>query len=137
MVYLFNNISASFKTEIWFIHHHHLIILSYHQHRYPWPSLATPLYRSSLSVGPDSYTLYLHRAAVCRFKLVTLLLLGHVKGSIGVHHISLSLLLQQCPACLVHLTWIVFVMGGRWPYSGCFVGCCLQDLFNIACNILV
>ena len=26
---------------------------------------------------------------------------------------SLSLLLQQCPACLVRLTWIVFVMGGR------------------------
>ena len=35
-----------------------------------------------------------------------------------------SLLLQQCPACLVHLTWIVFVMGGRWPYSSCLVGCC-------------
>ena len=33
-----------------------------------------------------------------------------------------SLLLQQCPACLVRLTWIVFVMGGRWPYSCCFVG---------------
>ena len=27
---------------------------------------------------------------------------------------------------------IVFVMGGRWPYSCWFVGCCLQDLFNIA-----
>ena len=27
---------------------------------------------------------------------------------------SSSLLLQQCPACLVRLTWIVFVMvGGR------------------------
>ena len=30
---------------------------------------------------------------------------------------SLSLLLQQCPVCLVRLTWIVFVMGG-----GCIVG---------------
>ena len=30
-----------------------------------------------------------------------------------------------------------FVMGGRWPYSCCFVGCCLQDLFNIARYILV
>ena len=30
-----------------------------------------------------------------------------------------SLLLQPCPACLVRLTWIVFVMGGRWPYSWC------------------
>ena len=48
-----------------------------------------------------------------------------------------SLLLQQCPTCLVRLTVIVFVMGGRWLYSCCFVGCCLQDLFNTACSILV
>ena len=60
---------------------------------------------------------------------------------VGVHWstslMSSSLLLQQCPACLVRLTWIVFVMGGRWPYSWCFVGCCLQGLFNIARSILV
>ena len=60
---------------------------------------------------------------------------------VGVHRstslMSSSLLLQQCPACLVCLTWIVFVMGGRWPYSWCFVGCCRQDLFNIARSILV
>ena len=47
---------------------------------------------------------------------------------VGVHKstslMSLSLLLQQCPACLVRLTWIVFVIGGRWPYSWCLVGCC-------------
>ena len=45
----------------------------------------------------------------------------------GVHWstslISSSLLLQQCPACLVRLTCIVFVAGGRWPYSWCLVGC--------------
>ena len=60
---------------------------------------------------------------------------------VGVHKstslMSLSLLLQQCPACLVHLTWIVFVIGGRWPYSWCLVGCCCQDLFKIAHSILV
>ena len=59
----------------------------------------------------------------------------------GVHRsislLSSSLLLQQCLASLVRLTWIVFVMGGRWPYSWCLVGCCRQDLFNIARNILV
>ena len=59
----------------------------------------------------------------------------------GVHRstslMSLFLLLQQCPAYLVRLTWIVFVMGGRWPYSWCLAGCCVQDLFNIARNILV
>ena len=55
---------------------------------------------------------------------------------VGVHRstslMSSSLLLQQCPACLVRLTWVVFVMGGRWPYSWCLMGCCRQDLFNIA-----
>ena len=60
---------------------------------------------------------------------------------VGVHRstslMSSPLLLQQCPACLVHLTCIVFVMGGKWPYSWCLVGCCRQDLFNIALNILV
>ena len=50
---------------------------------------------------------------------------------------SLSPLLQQCPACLVRLTLIVFVMGGWWPYNCCFVACCLQDLFKIARSILV
>ena len=43
----------------------------------------------------------------------------------GVHRstslMSSSLLLQQCPACLVHLTWIAFVMGSRWPYSWCLL----------------
>ena len=43
---------------------------------------------------------------------------------VGVHRstslMSSSLLLQQCPACLVRLTWIVFVMGGKGPYSWCF-----------------
>ena len=66
---------------------------------------------------------------------------GFVRPYVGVHRstslMSSFLLLQQCPACLVRLTWIVFVMGGRWPYSWCFVGCCAQDLFNIARNILV
>ena len=44
----------------------------------------------------------------------------------GVHWstslMSSSLLLRQCPACLVRLIWIVFVMGGRWPYSWCLCG---------------
>ena len=55
---------------------------------------------------------------------------------VGVHRstslMSLSMLLQQYLACLVHLTWIVFVMGGRWPYSWCFVGCCIRT-----CSILL
>ena len=59
----------------------------------------------------------------------------------GVHRstslMRSSLLLQQCPACLVHLILIVFAMGSRWPCSCCLMGCCPQDLFNIARSILV
>ena len=53
---------------------------------------------------------------------------------VGVHRstslMSSSLLLQQCPACLVRRTCIVFVMGGKCPYSWSLVGCCRQDLFK-------
>ena len=60
---------------------------------------------------------------------------------VGVHQstslMSSSLLLQQCPACLARLTWIVFVIGGRWPYSWCLVGCSRQDLFKNAFFFLI
>ena len=55
---------------------------------------------------------------------------------VGVHRsislMSSSLLLQQCPACVVRLTWIVFVMGGRWSYSRCLVHYCSQHSCVIA-----
>ena len=58
----------------------------------------------------------------------------------GVHWntslMNSSLLLQQCPACLDCLTWIVFVMGGRWPYSWCLVGCCRLELFMLLAAFL-
>ena len=47
-----------------------------------------------------------------------------------------SLLLQQCSACFVRLIWMVFEIGGWWLYSCCFVGCCFQDVINIARSIL-
>ena len=54
----------------------------------------------------------------------------------GVHK-STSLmssfqLLKQCTARLVRLILIVFGIGGKWLYSCCFVGCCLQD-----CSVLL
>ena len=58
----------------------------------------------------------------------------------GVHRsaslMSSSLLLQQCPACLVCLTCLVFVMGGKWSYSWCLVGCwtCSILLETFLCN---
>ena len=55
---------------------------------------------------------------------------------VGVHRstslMSSSLLLQQCPACLVRLTCIV--MGDRCPYSWCPVGCCSIMLSKFLCN---
>ena len=59
----------------------------------------------------------------------------------GVHWrkslMSLSLLLQLCSACLVHLFWIILEMKSKWLHSCCFVRCCFQDLFNIARSIHV
>ena len=105
--------------------------MSCRQHGYPWPSLATSSYCSSPLAGLQGYIPYLHIAGRPAF----------ARPYAGVHRstslMSSSLLLQQCPACLVHLAWIVFVMGGRWPYSWCFVGCCRLDLFKIARSILV
>ena len=67
-----------------------IIILSCHQHGYPWPSLATLPYRLSLLGGP-------HIDAVYRFQLVALLLLGHVRGSMNVHH----LWARPCFSCII------------------------------------
>ena len=57
---------------------------------------------------------------------------------VGVHWsislMSSSLLLQQCPACLVRLTWIVLLMGGKWPYSWCFL---FIIFMNTECSISV
>ena len=64
-----------------------IIIMSCRHHRYPWPSLATSPYRSSPLAGLQGYIPYPHIAAICMFELVVLLLLGHMWGSIGVHHL--------------------------------------------------
>ena len=63
----------------WQGHHHH-------HHHHPWPSLTTSPYRSLPLAGLQGYT-YPHIAAVCMFLLVILLLLGHMWGSIVVHHL--------------------------------------------------
>ena len=98
--------------------------------------LATFPYRSSPLAGLQGYIPYPHVASICMFLRVVLLLFGHMWGSIGVHHLWARLCFS-ISVLHVRLTWIVFVMVGRWPYSWCFVGSCLRDLFNIARSILV
>ena len=62
---------------------------------------------------------------------------GHVEAHRRTSLLSLSLLLQQCPKCLVYLIWMVWEIGGKWLYICCYVNYCFQDLFSITCSILV
>ena len=62
-----------------------IIIMSCWWHGYPWPSLATPPYRSFPQAGLPDNIPYPHIAAECMFVLVVLLLHGHVWGSIRVN----------------------------------------------------
>ena len=55
-----------------------ITIMSYHQHGYPWPSVTTSPYHSSPLAGLQGCIPYPHRAAVCMFMLVILLLLSHI-----------------------------------------------------------
>ena len=57
--------------------------MSRYQHGYPWASLTAPPSRPLLSAGPQCYIPYQYRVAVCRFELVVLPLLVHVKRSTG------------------------------------------------------
>ena len=99
-----------------------------------WISLALSRHSSLLSIVPGkSSRLYPVSAQSC----CILLLAGRptfARPCEGVHGsnslMSSSLLHQQCPTFLFHLTLIVFVTGGRWPYSFCFVGCCRQDMIT-------
>ena len=110
----------------------------FHYHVVPWARISLTLSRHfSLSffvsgkssephlVSPTSCWMYV-RAGRPAF----------ARACVGVHRstslMSSSLLLQQCPACLIRLTWIVFVMRGSWPYSWCLVGC-----FDRTCSILL
>ena len=122
---------------IYIYHHHH------HHH-------VMPLARISLTLSCHFSLLYITSGRslglhpVSSHSCCMYVLSGHpafARLFVGVHRstsiMKSSLLLQQCPACLVCLTWIVFMMGGRWPYSWCLVGCCRPDLFNIYIYICI
>ena len=116
----------------------YIYIMSCRSHRYPWPSLATSPFRSSPLAGSSGLHPVSSHSCCMYVRAGRPVLPGQMWGSRwSTSLMSSSLLLQPCSACLVRLTWIVFVMGDRWPYSWCLVGCCRQDLFNIARSILV
>ena len=103
------------------------IIMSCYQHGYFWPSLSPPLpivhcfwqiLRATSSIGTEMLYVGLSWTSC---------LCSSMWRGPQEYIMSLSLLLQQRPACLVHLILIVFMTGGRWLYSRCFVRCCLQD----------
>ena len=121
-------------ANIWCHHHHHIVLaarISLTLSRHSSLSFIA-LGRSSGQHPVSSHSCWMYvRAGRPAF----------ARPCVGIHKstslMSSSLLLQQCPACLVRLTWIDFVIGGRWPYSWCLVGCRCQDLLRIARSILV
>ena len=134
ILYTFTYTHTHIYIYIYIYHHHHVVLvarISLTLSRHFSLSFIT-LGRSSGQHPVSSHSCWMNvRAGRPAF----------ARPCVGVHKstslMSSSLLLQQCPACLVRLTWIVFVTGGRWPYSWCLVGCCRQDLFKIARSILV
>ena len=120
-----------------FNHHHH------HHHVVPQARISLTLSRyfslSFIASGRSSGIHPVSSHSCCMYVLASRPVFA--RPYVGVHrNTSLmisSLFLQHCPACLVHLTGIVFVMGGRWLYSWCLVGCCHQDLLNIARNNII
>ena len=117
--------SASKIDDSYHHHHHHvltpaLISLTLSRH-FSLSFIASGRSPGLHSLSPHSYCMYVlaGRPAFARPYV-------GVHGSISL--MSSSLLLQQCPACLVRLTRIVFVMGGRWPYSWWFVGCYITGI---------
>ena len=86
----------------------------------PLNSHAIRPYHSSLLAGLSVFI----QSIVYKFLLIR----QHWHVCDGIHRrmslMSSSLLPQQCPTCLGHFICIVLEMGGRWPYSCCFIGCC-------------
>ena len=134
------NVSCSCSLKLNLVYHY-IFLLSwyqaflYHHHHQVVPPARIPLTlsrHSSLSFIASGRSSGLHPVSShsC-WMYVRAGRPAFARPYMGVHGstslISSCLLLQECPACLVCLTWIVFVMGGRWPYSWCLVGCRRQD----------
>ena len=102
----------SYYIYIYIYHHHHIalvsrISLTLFRH---FSLSFIALGRSSGQHPVSSHSCWMY-ARAGRPALARLCVGVHKSTSLT----SSSLLLQQCPACLVRQTWIVFVIGGRWP----------------------
>ena len=117
-------------------HHHH------HHHVMPLARISLTLSRHfSLSFIASGWSSGLHPVSshsCCMY--VRAGRPAFARPYVGVHRstslMSSYLLLQQCPAYLVRLTLIVFVMEGRWPYSwwGVAARTCSILLATFLCN---
>ena len=94
-------------------HHHHVVPPARIS-----PTLSRHFSLSFITSGRSSGLHPVSSHSHCMYVLA-----GHpalARPYVGVHRstslMNSSLLLQQCPAYLVCLTWMVFVMGGKWPY---------------------
>ena len=100
---------------MWYHHHHHhvpppaRISLTLSRH-FSLSFIASGRSSRLHPVSSQSYYIYV-RAGRPAF----------ARSYVGVHRstslMSSPLLLQQCPACLFCLTWIVFVMVGKWSVN--------------------
>ena len=103
------------------------------------PAFARPYVGVSRSTSLMSSSQLLQQCPACMVSsaLVRQLVLEKEKSEFKPVKLRLKIDLVSYPARAEGLVnMIVFVMGGRWPYSWYFVGCCRQDLFNMARNIL-
>ena len=109
------------------------------RHRFPWlspPSLSLFLH-SSLSSITSGRSSRLHPVSVQMMKILLAGQLLHVrdKAFIGWRHFWVWPAVS-CISSSSYFGWFERY-GSRWPCMSCFVGCCFQDLFNIARTILV
>ena len=115
-------------------HHHHVVPLA----RIPL-TLSRHLSLSFIASGRSSGLHPVSSDSCCMY--VRAGRPAFARPYVGVHRstslINSSLLLHQCPACLVRLTWIVFVMGDRWPYSGLLPPGLVQYCSQLSCVIAV
>ena len=119
---------------VYTVHHHH-----HHHHHYVVPlariflTLSCHFSLSFIASGRSSGLHPVLSHSCCMY--VQAGRLAFARSYVEVHRstsfISSSLLLQQCSACLVRLIWIVFVMGGRWPYSWCLYSQMVPNILKL------